>query len=65
MVVSAVERMEQKAREEGKLEGKLEGSLEGRLETAKNLIENGVSLEIVTKSTGLTQEQLREAGIIE
>jgi len=52
MVVSAVERMEQKAREEG------------RLETAKNLIENGVALEIVLKSTGLTEEQLREAGTI-
>ena len=60
MVVRAVERMEQEAEKRGRLEG----GLEGKLEDAKNLLENGVSLDIVIKSTGLTQEQMREAGII-
>ena len=34
-----------------------EGKLEGKLEDARNLLENGVSLDIILKSTGLTVEQ--------
>lgn len=45
-------------------EGRVEGKLEGKLEDAKNFLENGVDLEIVLKSTGLTREQLKEAKII-
>ena len=45
-------------------EGKAEGRLEAQLEAAKNLIENGVPLEVVQKSTGLTLEQLKEEGIL-
>ncbi len=39
--------------------------LETKLEAARNLLTNGVDLEIILKSTGLTREQLREAGIIQ
>lgn len=38
--------------------------LEGKLETAKNLLNRNVSLEIVLESTGLSLEQLKEAGIV-
>ncbi len=45
-------------------QGLKEGLLQGKLEDARNLLENGVSLEIILKSTGLTREQLIEADII-
>ena len=38
--------------------------IEAKLEDAKNFLENGVDLEIILKSTGLTREQLQEAKII-
>lgn len=51
-------------KQEGKLEGKLEGRIEGKLEAARNLLKNGVSLAIILKSTDLTEQQLRDAGIL-
>lgn len=48
--------------ESGKMEGKEEGREEGREETtikiARALLQNGVDMEIVQKSTGLDREQL-------
>jgi predicted transposase/invertase (TIGR01784 family) len=40
------------------------GKIEGKIEAAKNLINLGVSMEIVIKSTGLSKEDLQKAGII-
>lgn len=45
---------------EGKLEGKKEGKLEGKLEVARNLIKNGVNIEIIMLSTGLSKEELKK-----
>ena len=45
-------------RAEGRAEGKAEGRAEAKLETAKNLKNNGVSIEIIAKSTGLTLEEV-------
>ena len=50
--------------QEGIQKGKLEGRFEGKLETARNFLGNGVTLEIVLKSTGLSAEQLKAAGIL-
>ena len=46
-----------------KKEGREEGIQMAKLEDARNSLENGVSLEIVLKSTGLSAEQLKAAGI--
>jgi predicted transposase/invertase (TIGR01784 family) len=43
------------AREEGKEEGKIEGFLEGKIEVAKNLLKSDVAIDIIIKSTGLTE----------
>jgi predicted transposase/invertase (TIGR01784 family) len=43
---------------EGELKGKIEGKIEGRMEVAKNLKDNGVSIEIIMKSTGLSREEV-------
>ena len=43
---------------EGKIEGKIEGKVERNFEVAKTLKENGISMEIIIKSTGLSKEQI-------
>jgi predicted transposase/invertase (TIGR01784 family) len=43
--------------------GKLEGIIEGKIETAHNLKAEGIDITIIQKTTGLTEEQLKEAGI--
>ena len=52
------------AREEGRAEGKIEGLAEGkaeaRLDMAKLLLEQGVNLEIISKTTGLTAEEINK-----
>ena len=53
----------EKLEEKGKIEGKLEGILEGKIETARNLKAEGIDIAIILKTTGLTEEQLKEAGI--
>ena len=44
-----------------KLEEK--GKIEGKIETAHNLKAEGIDITIIQKTTGLTEEQLKEAGI--
>lgn len=44
--------------QEARQEGMEQGRKEEKIETAKNLLKNGVSLEIVMKSTGLTEEEI-------
>jgi len=48
------------AKTEGFIEGKTEGKIEGKIEVARNLKNNGVALELIIKSTGLTKEQIDE-----
>lgn len=38
--------------------GKVEGKMEGKMEVAKSLKQNGVSLEIIIASTGLTKNEI-------
>lgn len=47
------------ARQEGKLEGKLEGEREKTIEFIKKGIESGVSLELLSKLTGLSIDTIR------
>jgi predicted transposase/invertase (TIGR01784 family) len=45
-------------------EGKLEGELNKALETARRMKELGLSIEVILKSVGLSEEELRENGIL-
>ena len=47
-------------REEGIAVGREDGERFAKLETAKNLKNNGVSIEIIAKSTGLTLEEIEK-----
>lgn len=50
---------ERGAREEGKIEGRIEGIKEGEIGVAKNLLKLGFPIDIVIKSTGLNEAELR------
>ena len=45
-------------------EGELKGEFKNKLETARKMKILGLSLEIIIKSVGLSEEELRENGII-
>lgn len=47
-------------KEQGLIEGKEQGKLEGKIEIAKNLLNSGISIEIIQISTGLSEEEIRE-----
>ena len=46
--------------DDGKLEGKIEGKLEEKVGIAKLLKENGVSIQIISKTTGLTDDEINK-----
>jgi predicted transposase/invertase (TIGR01784 family) len=47
---------------EGIAEGMEKGKTEGRIETARNLLKLGVSIDVVSKGTGLSIEELKRLG---
>ena len=40
--------------------GHKKGKIEGKIEVAKNLLKNGIDIEIIIKSTGLTEKEINE-----
>jgi len=46
--------------DKGVFEGKIEGKIEEKIETAKKMIKDGMSVDIISKYTDLTAEQIRE-----
>ena len=64
MAMSALAKRDQEFKEKIREELREEIWLETMLEVAGNCLKNGVSLEIVLKSTGLTLEQLLAVGIV-
>ena len=61
-IETARENGEKKGRElgleAGRAEGKAEGKVEGKVEVARALKLNGVSVDIIARSTGLTPTQI-------
>jgi len=50
--------------EEGELKGIEKGIEKGKIETARNMMLEGIEVSVIVKVTGLTQEQLKENGIL-
>ena len=48
----------EEGREEGRAEGRAEGELNERLKNAKSLKENGVAVDVIAKSIGLSTEEI-------
>ena len=59
IAMTTAERLEKRGIEKGREEGKREA----KIEFAKNFFKNGVSIEIIVSSTGLSKEELRKHGI--
>ncbi|MCG8339838.1 MAG: Rpn family recombination-promoting nuclease/putative transposase, partial [Cytophagales bacterium] len=51
---------EARGKEEGIQRGRKEGRKEGILETAKNLIQQGIPLDVISKATGLSKGELAQ-----
>ncbi|MDE4733651.1 MULTISPECIES: hypothetical protein [Providencia] len=56
--MNIAQRLQDKGRQEGLQEGFKKGKEEANIATARNLLEQGVSIEIIMKSTGLSREKL-------
>jgi len=40
-------------------EGKIEGRIEGKIEVARNLLSNGIPVEVIVKTTGLPESEIK------
>lgn len=49
---------------EGEIRGELRGKLEGKLEDARKMLAKGADLEFIFDITGLSEEDLKKAGVI-
>ena len=60
VVDSSFEKGMEKGMEKGKIEGKKEGGIEKSKEIAKELKKNNIGTDIISKSTGLTLEEIEK-----
>ena len=49
--------------EEGRAEGRTEGARETAIKTAKSLLQNGISVDIVARCTGLSLEEVKSLAV--
>jgi predicted transposase/invertase (TIGR01784 family) len=54
----AIEKATRDGLAQGKAQGKEEGQMEGKMETARNMLHDGVAVEMIRKYTGLDRELL-------
>lgn len=57
-IMNIAQRLQEKGRQEGRQEGLQEGREQANFAIARNLLKQGVSIEIIMKSTGLSREKL-------
>ena len=48
----------EEGKKEGVIEGRKEGKIKGKQEVALELLKQGIDIDIIIKSTGLTKEQV-------
>ncbi|MCE1736584.1 hypothetical protein LWT78_23475 [Enterobacter hormaechei] len=53
-----LEQGREQGREQGLEQGREQGREQGKLETARAFLQNGVSVDIIIRSTGLSREQI-------
>ncbi|MDE6244550.1 MAG: hypothetical protein K2M50_02715, partial [Treponemataceae bacterium] len=44
----------------GEKRGRAEGMAAGKIETARNMLKNGISADLITKCTGISAQQISE-----
>ncbi|GGA15762.1 hypothetical protein GCM10008018_70590 [Paenibacillus marchantiophytorum] len=45
---------------EGKAEGKVEGKVEGKFEVARNMLDEGITVSLIVRMTGLSESEIEE-----
>ncbi|MGJ0629484.1 hypothetical protein [Xenorhabdus bovienii] len=58
VIMSIAQRLQEKGREEEVQQGVLQDIQQGSINIARTLLKNGVSVELVIESTGLSREEL-------
>jgi predicted transposase/invertase (TIGR01784 family) len=48
------------AREEGLKEGMAEGKVEGKIEVAREMLSEGLAINLISKFTGLSEEEIND-----
>ena len=61
--LSRMQSARQEGREEGREQGEQEGRLKEKMETAKNFLKMGLSIEQISKGTGLNIEEIQKLKI--
>jgi predicted transposase/invertase (TIGR01784 family) len=59
-IMSTYDQLINKGRNEGHIEGKLEGKFEGKLEVVLKGIENGLSIELLSNITSMSEDEIVE-----
>lgn len=50
---------EKRGRAKGMAEGRTKGITEGKIETARNMLKDGLSSDLITKYTGISEQQMK------
>ncbi|EMO38737.1 hypothetical protein LEP1GSC186_3185 [Leptospira noguchii serovar Autumnalis str. ZUN142] len=54
----------EKLRKEGEIKGEIKGKIEGKIEDARKMFKEGFELDVVLRITGLTEQELKDYGVI-
>uniref|UniRef100_UPI000B281E71 Rpn family recombination-promoting nuclease/putative transposase n=1 Tax=Leptospira interrogans TaxID=173 RepID=UPI000B281E71 len=54
----------EKLRKEGEIKGELKGIIKGKIEDARIMFKEGFELDVVLRITGLTEQELKDYGVI-
>ncbi|MCQ2151220.1 MAG: hypothetical protein MJY46_05095, partial [Bacteroidales bacterium] len=55
----AVREGREEGRQQGLEEGRAEGKAEGKAEVARNMLDSGLEISLISKCTGLSEEAIR------
>lgn len=57
-----IEKGQEQGREAGLMEGESRGTIQGKIESARRMLEEGFKVEVIVRITGLSEDDLRQAG---
>ncbi|EMI69866.1 hypothetical protein LEP1GSC072_1854 [Leptospira noguchii str. Bonito] len=64
LIMTTAEKLIQKGKIEGEIKGESKGIIKGKIETARNMLLDGASLEYILKITRLTEQELKDHGLL-
>ncbi len=64
LIMTTAEKLIKKGEIEGEIKGESKGIIKGKIETARNMLLDGASLEYILKITRLTEQELKDHGLL-